>query len=66
MQTNPTPAIREKASDLYEHLAEKHQTFIYSKNSECVKKAFEYQLALFQPSEIVDGKSLTGLKWTIN
>ncbi|KAJ3328720.1 Sister chromatid cohesion protein 2, partial [Blyttiomyces sp. JEL0837] len=46
MQTNQNLSVRDRACSIYDHLAEKHQTFIHSKNIECVRKAFEYQYKL--------------------
>ena len=61
MHTSPIKSIRERAYDLYDHLADKHQTFIYSKNSECVKRAFEYQQSLFWAKGLESGETIKGI-----
>jgi hypothetical protein len=61
MHTSPVKSIRERAYDLYDHLAEKHQTFIYSKNSECVKRAFEYQQSLSMAKGLQAGDTIEGI-----
>ena len=61
MHTSPVKSIREKAFDLYDHLTEKHQTFIYSKNTECVRRAFEYQQLLSQAKGLNVGEKVEGI-----
>lgn len=46
METMPDNIIRDKAIKLHQHLHCKHSSLIYTRNIECIKKAFEYQRLL--------------------
>ncbi|KAJ3215578.1 Sister chromatid cohesion protein 2 [Dinochytrium kinnereticum] len=49
MQASPDMMIRERACSIYESLVNKHDSFIHTRNAECVKRVFDY-LASMRPN----------------
>ncbi|KAJ3100902.1 Sister chromatid cohesion protein 2 [Phlyctochytrium planicorne] len=46
VQAHPDASIRDRACIIYDKLAAKYDSFIHTKNSDCVKKVFEYLCSL--------------------
>ncbi|KAI8851654.1 sister chromatid cohesion C-terminus-domain-containing protein [Chytridium lagenaria] len=59
MQAHPDPMVHERAYEIYETLVSKHDSFIHTRNAECVHRMFTYlqtlhvPVNLFQKTEIV-------------